>query len=177
MQAYVPGASPPLAALMTVAACARYFASGTLRARADMLDFIQDVLIRQWNDLLARPSGPMAFRFVLQPVMAAIAAIRAGIVDSRTGRSPYFLTILTNAAERGPRIREGLASTSRIMILGLVMDTIYQIVALKKFYPVEALIVAFALAVVPYFLIRGPAARIARWWHERHPQHPEHTGR
>ena len=141
-----------------------------------MLDFIQDVLTRQWNDLLARPSGPMAFRFVLQPVMAAIAAVRAGVVDARTGRSPYFFTILTDAEKRGPRIREGFASTSRIMMLGLIMDTIYQIIVLKKFYPIEALIVAFVLAVVPYFVIRGPAARIARWWHERHPQHSKHLG-
>lgn len=141
-----------------------------------MLDFIQDVLTRQWNDLLARPSGPMAFRFVLQPAMAAIAAVRAGLVDARTGRSPYFFTILTDAAKRGPRIREGFASTSRILILGLVMDAIYQFIVLKKFYPGEALIIAFVLAVVPYFLIRGPAARIARRWRERHPQPTQPTG-
>jgi hypothetical protein len=142
-----------------------------------MLDFIQEILTRQWHDLLARPSGPMAFRFVLQPTMAAIAAIRAGLVDARTGRSPYFMTILTNAAERGARIREGFASTSRIMFLGLVMDAIYQFIVLKAFYPVEALIIAFVLAVVPYFLIRGPAARIARWWHARHSQRSGHAER
>lgn len=141
-----------------------------------MLDFIQDILIRQWNDLLARPSGPLSFRFVLQPVMAAIVAIRAGLRDARLGREPYFKLILTDAAGRGQRIRRGLAATSRIMIIGIVMDTIYQFLALKKFYPVEALIVAFVLAVVPYFLIRGPADRIGRWWHERGLRHTGQTG-
>jgi hypothetical protein len=44
------------------------------------------------------------------------------------------------------------------------MDVVYQIIVLKTFYPVEALIIAFLLAFVPYLLIRGPVARIARRW-------------
>ena len=60
-----------------------------------MFDFIGDIFVRQWHDLLARPSGPFAFRFVLQPVMAAIAAIKAGLIDARTGRTPYFWLILS----------------------------------------------------------------------------------
>lgn len=133
-----------------------------------MLEFLQDMSTRLWHDLLARPSGPFAFRFVLQPAMAAIAAIRAGIIDGRTGRSPYFLALWTEPGERGARVREGLSATARIFLLGLVMDTVYQFVVLKKFYLGEALIVSVVLAVVPYFLIRGPAARIARWWQSRH---------
>jgi hypothetical protein len=35
---------------------------------------------------------------------------------------------------------------------------------LKTFYPVEALLIAILLAFVPYVLIRGPAARVARRW-------------
>lgn len=133
-----------------------------------MLDLLQDTLTRFWNDLLARPSGPFAFRFLLQPTMAAIAAIRAGIVDARTGRSPYFLALWTEPAERAQRLGEALSATGRIFLLGLAMDGIYQFVVLKKFYPLEALVISLVLAVVPYFLIRGPAARVARWWHSRH---------
>jgi hypothetical protein len=141
-----------------------------------MLDFIQDIVVRQWNDLLARPSGPLSFRFLLQPVMAGILAVRAGLRDARLGRQPYFKLILTDAAARGQRIRRGLAATSRIAILGFAMDAIYQVVALKKFYPVEALIVVFVLAIVPYFLIRGPADRVGRWWHERSLRESGQTG-
>jgi hypothetical protein len=136
-----------------------------------MLDLLQDMTTRLWHDLLARPSGPFAFRFLLQPTMAAIAAIRAGIVDARTGRSPYFLALWTEPAERKARLREGTSATTRIFLLGLIMDAVYQFVVLKKFYPLEALIVSVVLAVVPYFLIRGPAARVARWWHSRHGAH------
>lgn len=136
-----------------------------------MLELLQDMSTRLWHDLLARPSGPFAFRFLLQPTMAAIAAIRAGLVDGRTGRSPYFLALWTEPDERRQRLHEGLSATARIFLLGLVMDAIYQFVVLKKFYPGEALVISVVLAVVPYFLIRGPVARVARWWQSRHGAH------
>lgn len=34
----------------------------------------------------------------------------------------------------------------------------------RRIYPVEAIDVALLLAVVPYFLLRGPVNRIARVW-------------
>jgi hypothetical protein len=43
------------------------------------------------------------------------------------------------------------------------MDLVYQLIALKTFYPGEAVIVAIALAFFPYLLLRGPIARLARW--------------
>lgn len=118
---------------------------------------------RLWRDLVERPSGPMSFRFVLQPTMAAIAAIHDGTKDARTGRSPYLWAIARNPGERIGRMREGLVSTARIILLGLAMDVIYQLIVLRTFYPVEALITALALAFVPYLLLRGPVARIVRW--------------
>jgi len=123
-----------------------------------------EALHRFWHDLVERPGGPMTFRFILQPVMVSIAAIHDGMKDARTGRSPYFWTILSKPQERVERLREGLNATARIILLGLVMDVIYQIIVLKTFYPVEALIVALLFAFVPYLLIRGPAARVARRW-------------
>ena len=40
---------------------------------------IQEILTRFWDQLIAQPSGPLAFRFILQPVMAAFFAIRDGL--------------------------------------------------------------------------------------------------
>src|ERR1700757_1702137 len=62
---------------------------------------------RIWDSLLARPSGPMAFRFILQPSIAAIVAIRHGLYDVKGGRSPFLWTILSNPEKRGGRLREG----------------------------------------------------------------------
>jgi hypothetical protein len=119
---------------------------------------------RIWRQLIERADAPMRFRFILQPLMAGIAAILAGLKDARAGRSPYFWTLLRNPRERIERLNEGLNATARIILLGLVMDAIYQIIVLKRFYPAEAVIVALLFAFVPYVIIRGPVLRIERWW-------------
>jgi hypothetical protein len=119
---------------------------------------------RIWFQLLQRTDAPMRFRFILQPLMAAILAIREGLKDARTGRSPYFWTMVGDPSRRIPRLEEGLNATARVILLGITMDVIYQAIILKRFYPAEAVIVALLFAFVPYVIIRGPASRIARRW-------------
>lgn len=126
--------------------------------------FSDEIRHRVWTDLVDRPGGPMTFRFVLQPAMAALAALHDGIRDARLGRSPYFWTIVRDPQRRARRLREGLVSTARIILLGLGMDAIYQYKVLDTFYPAEAVIIALTLAVVPYLVLRGPIARVARRW-------------
>jgi hypothetical protein len=139
--------------------------------------FSFDVRQRVWGDILNRPGGPMTLRFVLQPVMATIAALRDGMKDARTGRSPYLWTMLTNRTERGGRLREGLISTSRTILIGLVMDTIYQAIVLKTFYPGEAVIIAILLAFVPYLFLRGTIARIAARFQGAHQSTMKEVGK
>jgi hypothetical protein len=124
-----------------------------------------ETIERLWRQLISRPNGPMAFRFVLQPLMAAVAAVHDGLKDRSAGRHPFLWTIASNPQERAGRLREGLTATARIILLGLVMDTIYQVLEFQRFYPVEAVIIAVLLAFVPYLLIRGPITRIAHLWH------------
>jgi len=126
--------------------------------------FSAEVRQRVWQNLLDRPTGPMTFRFFLQPIMASIAAWRDGVRDARAGRSPYFWTMITHPEKLGGRLHEGLVATSRIILLGLVMDVIYQAVVFETFHPGEAAIIAILLAFVPYVLLRGLAARVAGWW-------------
>jgi hypothetical protein len=132
-----------------------------------MHGFSSEVHERIWKDILDRPGGPMWFRFILQPVMAAIAALYDGIKDARLGRDPYLWTILTNRQESAGRVREGLLATGRIILLGLGMDAVYQATVLKTYYPGEMVLIAILLAFVPYLLLRGPFARLARWWMKR----------
>jgi hypothetical protein len=117
---------------------------------------------RVWWQLLERPNGPMAFRFILQPFMAAVAAFFHGRSDALAGRSPYFWTVMSSRRERIARLREGLNATARIVLLGFVMDVIYQIIVLKRFYPAESVIVAVLLGFVPYLVFRGVVTRIWR---------------
>jgi hypothetical protein len=129
-----------------------------------MYGFSAEVRARVWQNLLERPEGPMVFRFVLQPVMATIAALRDGIRDARTGRAPFLWTVLTNPAKRAGRLDEARIATARIILLGLVMDLIYQFIEFKYFHPAEAVIIALVLAFLPYLFLRGVVARIARRW-------------
>ena len=122
---------------------------------------------RLWQNLFDRPGGPMLFRFFLQPTMAAIAAWRDGVNDARTGRTPFFEAILNHPTQRTGRMNEALVATARIILLGLVMDGIYQAIEFQSFHPAEAVIISLALAFVPYLLLRGLFARAARWWFNR----------
>ncbi len=119
---------------------------------------------RFWHDLVDRPDGPMRFRFVLQPVMGLIAAIHDGRADARAHRSVYLPTILRNRQERLGRLREGLNATARIILLGIIIDIVYQAIVLRTFYPNEALIMALLLGLVPYLLFRGLVHRAVRRW-------------
>jgi hypothetical protein len=123
---------------------------------------LQDLLTRLWTDLLARPGGPFAFRLALQPLMAAIFAVRDGMTDARTGRSPYFWTLLHDPSHRRERLNEGVKATLKVVLLGVVIDAIYQFKVHGTVYPGEALGIALLLGFVPYLLIRGPIDRILR---------------
>jgi len=122
---------------------------------------------RLWSDILDRPGGPMTFRFILQPAMALIAALRDGIHDARLGRRPYLWALLYGVRGpegRGGRLWQGVVATARIILLGVVMDIIYQWKVLGTFYPGQAGVIAILLAFVPYLLLRGPIARVALHW-------------
>ncbi|MFZ0208227.1 MAG: hypothetical protein WAL59_19330 [Roseiarcus sp.] len=132
-----------------------------LVAGAVTYGFSAEVRDRVWHELLERPSHLFRFRFILQPVMAGIAAVHDGIADARRGRTPYFWALVTRSSRLVGRLEEGVISTERVLLLGLVMDTIYQLIVLKTFYPAEAAIVAIVLAFIPYLLLRGPITRFA----------------
>ena len=122
---------------------------------------------RLWSDILDRPGGPMTFRFILQPAMAIIAAVRDGVHDARVGRRPYVWALIHGVRDtqgRSGRLWEGIISTARIIILGVVMDTVYQWVEFKTFYPAQAAVIAILLAFVPYIVLRGPITRMAHHW-------------
>ena len=114
------------------------------------------------SNLLARVSGPMKFRLLLQPAMAAFFAIRSGLADARAGKTPYFWCLLSDPAQRVAMIKDGWKSVSRVFILAVVLDVVYQIIVLRFVYPGEAIIVAFILAILPYLILRGLVTRFAR---------------
>ena len=125
---------------------------------------MEEVFTRIWQNLIDRVSGPMHFRLFFQPAMAAFFAIRAGLKDARENCPAYFWTIFTNPVHRKEMLRDGWKAVARVFIIAMIMDAVYQIIAIRWFYPGEALIVAIILVSLPYLLIRGPVNRIARRW-------------
>jgi hypothetical protein len=123
---------------------------------------MEEMIARGWEGLAARVGGPMTFRLILQPLMATLLALRAGLKDAREDRPPYFWTVLTEPAQRAELLREGWKSIARVFFLAIIMDVIYQWIMQHWLYPLETMVVAILLAVVPYVLIRGPVNRIAR---------------
>jgi hypothetical protein len=117
-----------------------------------------------WDELLARTDGPLQFRFILQPVMATLLAVRDGYHDAARGREPYLQDILRNPDRRGERLKEGFHAVARVMLLGIAMDAAYQFTVIKAFRPLAMAIVVLLLAFVPYLVMRGPARRVIHWY-------------
>jgi hypothetical protein len=121
---------------------------------------MEDIWLRFAGNMVDRVSGPMKFRLLLQPTMAALLAIRSGLKDARAGKPPYFLTIATDRTARAELLRDGWKSVGKVFVLALALDVVYQIVELRFVYPGEAIIVALLLAIVPYLVLRGLVTRL-----------------
>ena len=125
---------------------------------------MDDILSRVWTDLVARLTGPFAFRFILQPTMGLLFAFRDGIQDAKAGRPPYLWAMLVTPGARVTLIEEGWRKVTRVVVLGVVMEVLYQFIVLRFLYIGELVVMVIALCVLPYLLLRGPINRIARLW-------------
>src|SRR3954449_2311883 len=123
---------------------------------------MDEILKRVWDNLIGRISGPMNFRLILQPTMAAFFAIRAGLSDAREGRPAFFWAALWDPAYRPELLRQIRRDVGKVFVLAIVLDSIYQLTVHRGVYVLELLITATVLAIVPYILVRGPVNRIAR---------------
>ena len=127
-----------------------------------VLAMLGDMIARGWDNFLARPQGSMNFRFILQPVVAAILAVRAGIKDARQGRPAYLWAALTTPAYRAQLLHGGWKDIRTPFLVSIVLDVIYQLITHQFIYVFELLFTASLLALVPYFILRGPANRLTR---------------
>ena len=116
-----------------------------------------------WQEIVARPDGPFAMRFYLQPAMAAFFAIRDGLKDSRAGKPAYFWDLFSSdKSSRRKLIRHGWKSVGKVFVIATILDVVYQLIVLRAIHPLQALLVATMLAIVPYIIFRGPINRLAK---------------
>ena len=123
---------------------------------------MDEIWMRFVENMNDRVTGPMKFRLLLQPAMAAFFAIRSGLLDARMGKPPYFWSLVTDPAHRIDMLKDGWKSVGKVFLIALLLDVIYQVMVLKFVYPGEAIYVAFVLAILPYLILRGLVTRIAR---------------
>ena len=114
-----------------------------------------------FDSIVARSTGPLKFRLILQPVMAAFFAIRSGLRDARQGRRPFLETIIREPASRRGRIAEGWRDVGRILLLAVAMDLVYQALVIHAFRPLEGAVISVAVAIVPYLILRGVVSRLS----------------
>ena len=130
---------------------------------------MEDSVTRFVTDLIGRLSGPLTLRLFLQPAVATILACRDGVKDAREGRPPHFWRIVTGPLEaRRRRARETWKAVLKVFLMAVALDCVYQFLVFRWVYPVEAMVTATILAIVPYVLLRGAINRIARTWIPRH---------
>ena len=122
---------------------------------------MDETLARIWENLAGRIGGPLTPRLILQPLVAAILALRAGLEDARMGRRDHLWTLLGDPNQRD-RVRKAWTDVAKVFVVALGIDVVYQIISLRWVYPGEALIVAILLALAPYLLIRFLITRLTR---------------
>ena len=113
-------------------------------------------------DIPKRLAGPGRFRFVLQPLMAILLGIRSGLADARAGRPPYLYGVLFHRELRGELVRAGFETVVNLVLMGILLDAVFQWVILGVSHPGAALVVGPVLIGGPYALARALSNRLAR---------------
>lgn len=127
----------------------------------DAVDFVVTEIARAAGHLVDRLSGPMRIRLLLQPLVAVVLAVRAGLRDARAGRLPYVESAFA-AGHARDLVHSGWRDVGRVFVVAVGLDVVYQVLVGGWVYPGEALVLAAVCALVPYVAVRGPVARMAR---------------
>lgn len=122
---------------------------------------MEEMFARFMENLGARVTGPMHLRIYLQPIMATVFAIIAGLKDAKAGKPAYFWALFTQPEHRRDMLKDGWKSVGKVFLIAMVLDIVYQLIVERWVYPFEVIIVALILAIVPYLIVRGPVNRIA----------------
>ena len=88
---------------------------------------MEEAFRRGWENLIGRSDGPMTFRLIMQPAVAIVFAIRAGLKDARHGQPPFLWVVFSNPGQRHELLRQARNEVGNVFIVALVLDSIYQV--------------------------------------------------
>lgn len=126
------------------------------------MDALVETVLRGWEGFLGRPAGPLNVRFLIQPTLASLLAVRAGLEDARAGRPAFLWAALTVRRGRRALLIDALKDLRMPLCLATALDVVYQVIVHRGVFAVELAFTVVVLALVPYALLRGPTNRIAR---------------
>jgi hypothetical protein len=115
-----------------------------------------------FEDIPKRLAGPGRFRFILQPLFAFILGILNGLSDARLGRPPYIYGILFHQNLRRDLMREGFLTIVNLILMGILLDAVFQWIILGVSHFGAALVIGPILIVTPYGVARALSNRLAR---------------
>lgn len=113
------------------------------------------------EDIPKRLAGPGRFRCLLQPLIATILGIRNGLGDARAGRPPYLWGMLFHRHLRSELVRTSFQALANLLLMGILLDSLFQWVILGVSYPGAALVVGPVLITAPYAVARALSNRLA----------------
>jgi hypothetical protein len=114
------------------------------------------------EDIPRRLSGPGRFRFVFQPLTAILLGIRSGREDARKGQPPFLAAVLLHPILRRDLLKSGFQTIVNLLLMGILLDSLFQWVLLGASYPGAAVVVGPVLIAVPYSVTRALTNRIVR---------------
>jgi len=112
------------------------------------------------EDLVARLTGPMHFRLILQPLVAIALGIRDGLNDARAGRPPFITDLIVRPEGRKRQLKRALQSLIKPLVIAIILDAVAQYLMFGTIYPGAAVFVGVVVMAVPYSLARGLTNRI-----------------
>lgn len=113
---------------------------------------MDEIFTRVWQDFVARTTGPMWFRLIIQPLVAAVFGIRAGLANAQRSKERHEGA--PEPADRRARFQQALHDVGKVFVIGIGLDVIFQLIALRTVYPVEAVLVGLLIVALPYQIIR-----------------------
>jgi hypothetical protein len=113
------------------------------------------------EDIPKRLVGPGRFRFIVQPLVATLLGIRNGLADARAGRPPYLWGMLFHRHLRRELMKTSFQAVVNLLLMGILLDSVFQWVLLGASYPGAALVVGPVLIMAPYAIARALSNRLA----------------
>ena len=126
---------------------------------------MEEFFKRHLEYLIGRIDGPMWIRIIIQPLVAAIIGLRSAAKDFREGRPSYYWSLIADKARRHALLMEGWKEIAKVFVVAVAIDMIYQLAVLRWVYPLQSVVVASVLALLPYVVVRGFANWIVSLCH------------